>query len=127
MRAVAGIAGLLPAGCATVPPAPPTADAAPAVVIARPSAADHNATFAKIGRSYSDILAAENPVRATELGPAARGRGLHAAALQRRGAGARFAAGEVRPRADLRPADRPGRHVEAIRPRGPKVASQKCP
>ena len=68
LRAAAGIAGLLLAGCATVPAAPPRADAAPAVVIARPTAADQNATFEKIGRSYIDILTAENPVRATELG-----------------------------------------------------------
>jgi uncharacterized protein (DUF885 family) len=68
IRALGGIAGLLLAGCSTVPAAPPPADAAPAVVIARPTAADQNATFEKIGRSYIDILTAENPVRATELG-----------------------------------------------------------
>ena len=62
------MAGLLLAGCSTVPLAPPPADAAPAVVIARPTAADQNDTFEKIGRSYIDILTAENPVRATELG-----------------------------------------------------------
>ena len=64
----AGLACLLLAGCATVPTAPPPSVAAPAVVVARPTPADQNAVFEKLGRSYIDILTAENPVRATELG-----------------------------------------------------------
>ena len=67
-RFAALLAGLLLAGCATVPAAPPPSVAAPAVVVASPTPADQNAVFEKLGRSYIDILTAENPVRATELG-----------------------------------------------------------
>ena len=68
VRRAPAIVGLLLAGCATVPTAPPPSVAAPAVVVARPTPADQNAVFEKLGRSYIDILTAENPVRATELG-----------------------------------------------------------
>jgi uncharacterized protein (DUF885 family) len=67
-RSVALAAGLLLAGCSTLPAPPPRTDAAPAVVIAAPTAADENAVFEKLGRSYIDILTAENPVLATQLG-----------------------------------------------------------
>lgn len=63
----AAFAATLLAGCATVA-APPPEQAAPAEVIARPSDADVNAAFAKIGQSYIDIYTALDPVDATALG-----------------------------------------------------------
>ncbi|MGV3555586.1 MAG: DUF885 domain-containing protein [Croceibacterium sp.] len=64
-RSTALIAGLLVAGCATVPPPDPVA---PRTVVAAPNDAEINATFEKVGTAYIDIYTALNPVAATGLG-----------------------------------------------------------
>jgi uncharacterized protein (DUF885 family) len=64
-RSTALIAGLLLAGCATVPPPEP---APPATAAATPTDAEINATFEKVGTAYIDISTALNPVAATGLG-----------------------------------------------------------
>jgi uncharacterized protein (DUF885 family) len=64
-RPTALLAGLLLAGCATVPP-PETG--APSTVVAGPTDAEVNATFERIGTAYIDIYTALNPVAATGLG-----------------------------------------------------------
>ena len=74
-RSIPLLAGVLLAGCATVPPQeaarpatlPPQASE-PATAVTAPSDAEVNATFEKIGASYIDIYTALNPVAATSLG-----------------------------------------------------------
>ena len=74
-RSIPLLAGVLLAGCATVPPPeaarpatlPPQASE-PATAVTAPSDAEVNATFEKIGASYIDIYTALNPVAATSLG-----------------------------------------------------------
>ena len=65
-RSTALFAGLLLAGCATVPAPPP--EPVPAEVVAAPTDAEVNATFEKIGTAYIDISTALSPVAATSLG-----------------------------------------------------------